>query len=127
MHLIKVARSAVLCALLISGAAARGTDWPQWLGPNRDSIWTEAEIIDRFPAGGPPLRWRTQIGSGYAGPVVAKGRVYLMDRLVAKDASHPSDPFERGSITGGERVVCLNEADGKQLWQHQYECPYTVS
>jgi outer membrane protein assembly factor BamB len=113
--------------VLMVGASARGADWPQWLGESRDSIWTETGIMERFPTQGPPIRWRAKIGSGYAGPVVAKGRVYVMDRVLAQEASKPSDPFQRVSITGGERVLCLNEADGKILWQHQYDCAYTVS
>ena len=114
-------------ALVFSGTATQAEDWPQWLGQNRDSVWHETGIIEKFPADGPPVRWRTKIGPGYAGPVVAKGRVYVMDRVLASDASNPGDPFQRGSITGGERVVCLNETDGKVLWRHQYDCAYTVS
>ena len=127
MHLIPITRVAVLSSLLYGSICARCADWPQWLGPNRDSVWTETGILEKFPAEGPPARWRSKIGSGYAGPVVAKGRVYVMDRVLAQNASNPSDPFQRGSITGGERVLCLNEADGKVLWQHQYECAYTIS
>lgn len=73
------------------------------------------------------MRWRTSIGAGYSGPVVAKGRVYVMDRRLAQETSTPTDPFQRGTLAGGERVLCLNEADGKILWQHQYDCAYTVS
>jgi outer membrane protein assembly factor BamB len=127
MHLIRTARVVISLGVLMAGASARGADWPQWLGESRDSIWTETGIMERFPTQGPPIRWRAKIGSGYAGPVVAKGRVYVMDRVLAQEASKPSDPFQRGSITGGERVLCLNEADGKILWQHQYDCAYTVS
>jgi outer membrane protein assembly factor BamB len=127
MHLIRTARVVISLGVLMAGASARGADWPQWLGESRDSIWTENGIMERFPTQGPPIRWRAKIGSGYAGPVVAKGRVYVMDRVLAQEASKPSDPFQRGSITGGERVLCLNEADGKILWQHQYDCAYTVS
>src|SRR5438045_1806894 len=124
MHLIPITRVAVLGCLLFGSITAPCADWPQWLGPNRDSVWTETGIIDRFPAEGPPVRWRTKIGSGYSGPIVAKGRVYVMDRILAQNATNPSDPFQRSSITGGERVLCLNEADGKVLWQHQYDCAY---
>ena len=102
-------------------------DWPQWLGPQRDSVWRETGILKKFPAGGPPVRWRVKIGSGYAGPVVSKGRVYMMDRRLAQGAANPPDALQRGSISGGERVLCLSEADGKLLWQYQYDCAYTVS
>ena len=113
--------------LLACALPLRADDWPQWLGPQRDSVWRETGIIEKFPGEGPPVRWRVKIGSGYSGPVVCKGRVYVMDRRLAQEASNPSDPFQRGSISGGERVLCLNEADGKILWQHQYDCAYTVS
>ena len=105
----------------------RADDWPQWLGPQRDGVWREAGILEKFPAEGPKVRWRTPIGSGYTGPAVANGRVYVMDRQLAPGASNPSNPFARGEIPGSERVLCLNEADGKILWQHEYDCPYVVS
>jgi len=106
---------------------AMADDWPQWLGPQRDGHWRETGIVKSFTAGGPPVRWRTPIGAGYAGPAVADGRVYVTDRLVAKDAKNPSNPFNRGVIPGRERALCLDEASGKILWQHEYDCPYDVS
>jgi outer membrane protein assembly factor BamB len=108
-------------------ATLRADDWPQWLGPKRDSIWRETGIVDKFPAEGPPVRWRVKIGPGYSGPIVAQGRVYLTDRRLPETASSSTDPFQRSAISGGERVLCLNESDGKLVWQYQYECTYTIS
>ena len=68
--------------------AARADDWPQWLGPQRDGVWRETGILDKFPKDGPPIRWRTPIGAGYAGPAVAGGRVYITDRILAPGASN---------------------------------------
>jgi outer membrane protein assembly factor BamB len=119
--------------ILCFGAFVVGTfklvadDWPQWLGPNHDSVWRETGIIEKFPSDGPPIRWRANIGAGYAGPSVAQGRVYVADRQLAPGVSNPSDPFQRGRIQGVERVLCLNEADGKIIWKYQYDCPYSVS
>jgi outer membrane protein assembly factor BamB len=107
--------------------SVRGDDWPQWLGPQRDGVWRETGIVERFPAGGPPVRWRREIGGGYAGPAVANGRVYVTDRLLAKGTNNPADPFARGIIPGTERVLCLDEAGGKILWRHEYPCPYTIA
>ena len=62
-------------ALLAAGlliSASRADDWPQWLGPKRDGVWRETGILDRFPAGGPKVRWRTPVGMGYAGRVLRK-------------------------------------------------------
>jgi outer membrane protein assembly factor BamB len=108
-------------------AGLRADDWPQWLGPERDSVWRETGIVSSFPAGGPPLVWRAQIGSGYSGPAVAQGRVYVLDHQFAKASDKPANPFARGSIPGTEGILCLNAADGTILWRHPYDCPYTVS
>src|SRR6185369_15955059 len=91
-------RVGLIFALSVGAASALAEDWPQWLGSNRDSIWRETGIIEKFPDEGPSVRWREPIGAGYSGPIVAKGKVYLTDRRLAQDASNPSDPFQRGSI-----------------------------
>ena len=44
-------------------------DWPQWFGPERDGVWRETGILDKFPEEGPKVLWRTPIRRGYAGPV----------------------------------------------------------
>jgi outer membrane protein assembly factor BamB len=117
----------VLVSLLLSAVAARADDWPQWLGPQRDGVWRETGILEKFPAGGPRVRWKVEIGAGYAGPSVAGGKVYVADRIIARNAARPKSAFARGRIAGIERILCLNEADGKVLWKHEYDCPYTVS
>jgi outer membrane protein assembly factor BamB len=113
--------------MLLTATSVLGDDWPQWLGPDRDSVWRETGIVDRFPSNGAPIRWRRNIGAGYAGPAVANGRVYVADRQLARQASNPADPFDRNSIPGTERILCLSEADGQVLWKHEYDCSYTMS
>src|SRR5437660_7971092 len=100
-------RLGLLLALVLNSAVL-ADDWPQWLGPNRDSIWRESGIVEKFLTNGPPVLWRTAIGAGYSGPSVAGGRVYVTDRQLAEGANNPADPFARGVIKGSERVVCLN-------------------
>src|SRR5262249_17989506 len=63
-----------------------GLEWPQWLGPNREGVWRETGLAEKSPPGGPKVRWRVPTGTGYSGPAVAEGRVYVMDRQRAKDA-----------------------------------------
>ncbi len=116
-----------LLALLFA-ASARADDWPQWLGPKRDGVWREAGIAAKFPPGGPKVRWRTPIGEGYSGPAVANGKVYITDRVLAKGVKNPDNAFERKTrVNGVERVLCLNEADGKVVWTHEYPCEYQIS
>ncbi len=96
-------------------------------GPNRDAVWREGGIVERFPANGPPVCWRTPIGSGYSGPVVSGGRVYVTDRQLARGTNNPAEPSRQGPVHGGERVLCLDERSGSLLWERAYECAYTVS
>jgi outer membrane protein assembly factor BamB len=97
------------------------------MGPRRDGVWRETGIVEKFPESGPRVKWRAEIGGGFSGPAVANGRVYVTDRQLAKGAKNPNDPFQRGMIPGSERVLCLNEADGRLIWRHEYDCPYSVS
>ena len=71
-------------ALPVAGIAG-AENWPQWRGPARDGVWREDGILERFPPEGPPVRWRTPIGPGFAGPAVAGARVFLMDRAVDEE------------------------------------------
>src|SRR5262249_48231309 len=80
------ARLPTWCAPLWAASAARADDWPQWLGPQRDGVWREKGLVDKFPPGGPKALWRVPVAAGYGGPAVADGRVYLMDRQRATDA-----------------------------------------
>ena len=117
----------MLIVAIMAVCMARADDWPQWLGPQRDSIWRETGLMEKFPEGGLPARWRAPLGGGYAGPAVAGGRVFVTDRVLPEKASNPSDPFKREQIPGQERVRCFDEADGKPLWTHAYDCTYTIS
>src|SRR4051794_17331874 len=111
----------ILCLWLLSARSTRADDWPQWLGPNRDSVWRESGLVEKFSSGGPPIRWRANIGAGYSGPVVTHGRVYVTDRRVTSSEAADSNPAQHRT-NSVERVLCLNEADGRTLWQHEYEC-----
>ena len=122
-----LARLPGVVVAVLAIALGRADDWPQWLGPQRDGVWREKGIVERFPADGPRVRWRTPLGGGYSGPAVAQGRVFVMDRQLAPGATNPGDPFAKTTIPGSERVLCLDAKDGRELWKHEYECPYTVS
>lgn len=114
-----------LLALFILASSAHADDWPQWFGPERDAVWRETGIVDTLD--GLKTLWRAPIGAGYAGPAVAGGRVYVTDRLLAPGAKDPPNVFQRANTASVERVLCLDEGDGKILWKHEYACPYTIS
>ncbi|MDO8540055.1 MAG: PQQ-like beta-propeller repeat protein [Opitutaceae bacterium] len=118
------------CALAVAFVAVvrvSADDWPHWQGPQRDGVWRERGIIEKFPEGGPAVRWRTPIAAGYSSPAVANGRVFVIDRPGSETRGNPTGPLERTAETGRERVLCLDERNGRILWQHEYECPYFIS
>jgi outer membrane protein assembly factor BamB len=109
---------------LVHGAQAR--DWPQWFGPERDGVWREKDLIDKFPDKGASIPWRTPLGTGYSGPAVAGDRVYVLDRVRAVDSDGKPLSGKNG-IQGKEGLLCLNADDGKVIWRHEYDCVYKVS
>src|SRR5687768_1486033 len=104
---------------------ARGEDWPQWLGPHRDSNWRETGILEQFPAGGPNILWRAPIAGGYAGPAVAGGRVFVHDYQAEGDVT--ANPGARSDRQGKERVLCLDAKTGAEIWKHEHEANYKIS
>ncbi len=92
-------------------------DWPQWGGPQRDLVWRESGIVETLPPPDPksgmlPRVWTAKIGSGYAGPAVANGRVFVVDRIADENL---------------ERVLCFDANSGKDVWSHPYNARYTIS
>lgn len=124
MYRITVSFPLILIAAM-SLPTVRGDDWPQWMGPARDNVWRETKLIEKFPTGGPPLLWRAAVAGGYAGPAVAGGRVYLTDYVTKENVK--IDNFDRKVFSGTERVLCLNEATGEQIWKHEYPVTYGIS
>jgi len=101
-------------------------DWPQWMGPNRDDVWSETGILDVFPTEGPKVLWRMPISGGFAGPAVADGKVYVTDYVKASGDAKPA-PTKRNDLQGAERILCLDARSGSELWKHEYPCDYTIS
>ena len=99
-----------LCCVLAAVGAVRADEWPQWRGPDRDGTWRESGLVTTFPGPELAVRWRAPIGSGYSGPTVADGRVYVTDRL--------AEPQQV------ERVHCLDWQTGNSQWTYTYDCPY---
>ncbi len=86
-------------------------DWPQILGPNRDSqALDEQPLKTDWKADQPQVLWAQPIGSGYAGPAIAQGVVYLADRAGSE-----------------ERLQALDLTTGKAKWQATWPGTYRSS
>jgi len=98
-------------ACLVVTTMIRAEDWPQFRGRDRDGAAHEQGLLKTFPAGGLKVRWRKPVGWGLATPVVAGGRVLVMD-------------CELHQPTAKERVLCFSETTGERLWNFAYEVNY---
>lgn len=78
-------------------------DWPQWRGPDRTGISSESAWAHSWPADGPKVAWRTEVGLGFSSFVVAGDRVFTLGYNDEKDS-----------------VRCLDANTGKGLWTHAY-------
>lgn len=88
-------------------ASLRAADWPQFLGPDRNGISSEADLPDHFPSGGPKVVWKKDVGQGFSGPVVSAGRLILFHRL-----------------GDNETVECLDARTGNRVWNSAYPTHY---
>jgi outer membrane protein assembly factor BamB len=100
--------SAFLLTVFANSVIAQ--DWPQFLGPNRNSISDQKGLLRSWPETGPEVLWTTNVGIGYGGPAVKDGKVYLLDRddLV------------------GDNLRCFELSTGKELWNFAYDSPGAV-
>ena len=102
-------RGVVVCGLLYGlgfWAVPCWADWPQFLGPNRNSVASEAKGLPRsWPAGGPKILWKVRVGMRFGGPAIYGGSVLLLDR--------------EGNARDVLRRIRL--ADGKEIWRYAYD------
>src|SRR5690606_30356409 len=75
--------------------------------------WSETGVVERFDKKRLEPAWKVKIGAGYSGPTVADGRVFVTDRQ--------TEPKQT------ERVLCFDSKTGAEIWQHEYDCPYSIS
>ncbi len=104
----------LLLLLTIQAADLRAGDWTFWRGPEFNGISRETGLIDDWdPKGtgdepGTHVLWRRDDLGGRSTPVVMDGRLYTIVR------SHP------GTSREGERVVCVDAATGKTIWENPF-------
>ena len=96
------------CAVvaLTVGLQGAASDWPQFLGPERNGVYS-GRIAESWGPSGPRVVWRKQIGQGLSGPVVAQGRVILFHR-----------------VSGREVVESFDARTGAAQWQYGYPTTY---
>jgi outer membrane protein assembly factor BamB len=103
--------SRLIAALVLTTALGAGLSgqeqgaWPQWRGANRDgagpfaapAVWPERLT----------LKWKVEVGTGYAAPITVGDRVYAFSRQ------------------GDDEVMrALDATTGKTVWETKYHATY---
>ncbi|MFN7923587.1 MAG: PQQ-binding-like beta-propeller repeat protein [Bryobacteraceae bacterium] len=99
-------------AMLLLAATVFAEDWPEWRGKGRRGEWTESGIVDRFASPALTPEWRAPLRTGFGGPSVAAGRIFVTDFQSVK------------VLQGIERALALDERSGKVLWTREWNVDY---
>lgn len=137
-----------MALLALQPTQAAGLEWSQWRGPNRDAVSRETGLQKSWKEGGPRLVWKsTGVGNGYASLAIVEDKIFTMGRKDKQDFLEAfaldggkklwSTPFAEGgdaptgsptvdgglvfAISNGGELVCCNAADGKIVWQKNFE------
>jgi len=92
-----------LLTLLFTASLAVAADWPQFLGPNRDS--SSPSKIAPWKGELKPV-WKKPVGESHSSPVVAEGVVYAFFKPKDKDA---------------DALAAFDAATGELKWEKSYE------
>lgn len=86
---------------------AAESDWPRYQGPDGDCTTPEVGWNTRWPADGPPVLWKAELGKGLGSFAVVGKRVYTAG----------NDGADKDTL------VCLDLETGRHVWQHQHAVP----
>ena len=83
------------------------SDWPRFQGPRGDGTTPEVGWNTKWPADGPPVLWKAELGKGLASFAVVGDRVFTAG----------NDGADKDTIW------CLDLETGKPVWQHESAVP----
>jgi outer membrane protein assembly factor BamB len=86
-------------------AISATSDWPQFLGPQRNG--TSPAALSTNALRNPRQLWKKSVGAGFSAPVVAGAKLILFHRVDNK-----------------ETVECLNPSTGDRIWSFDYSTAY---
>lgn len=87
--------------------SATESDWPRYQGPQGDCTTTEVGWNTKWPADGPPILWKAELGKGLGSFAVVGKRAYAAG----------NDGADKDTL------VCLDLDTGKPVWKHTYAVP----
>lgn len=86
---------------------ATESGWPRYQGPLGDCTTPEVGWNTKWPADGPPILWKAELGQGLGSFAVVGKRAYAAG----------NDGADKDTL------VCLDLDTGKPVWKHTYAVP----
>ncbi len=108
---MKILRIIAIISILFVCNTGFASDWPQYLGPDRNSVSTEKGLLRSWPSEGPKVLWTIPLGEGFGGAAISEGKVYVYDRVEDKT----------------NILRCLDINTGNEEWTFSNEAPGSVS
>src|SRR6266545_3798621 len=100
---------ASLTVVVVGQTRHLGPDWPQWRGPNRDGSLSTFTAPPTWPEA-LTRRWKVEVGTGYATPIVVANRVYAFSRQ-----------------DDDEVMRALDAETGKAVWETRYAAQFKMN
>lgn len=100
----RIAGLVSLFLLITSSVNTRADNWPCWRGPEFSGISREPDWLSEWPKEGPPLAWKTSVGTGFSSVVVSENHLFTI-----------------GNRDNQDTVYCLNASTGAELWRYSYD------
>src|SRR5262245_20760503 len=88
-------------------ACVLAEDWPQFLGPARNGVYSGNDLAAKWSPDGPAIVWKKEVGQGFSSPVIAQGRLILFHRVGDKEV-----------------VEALDATTGNTIWKFEYATRY---
>ncbi|HUN81683.1 MAG TPA: PQQ-binding-like beta-propeller repeat protein, partial [Phycisphaerae bacterium] len=101
----------LMIAALAAPAKVLAADWPSWRGPEQNGLVREGAVVKKWSPDGENLIWKSPEG-GRSTPIIMNGRVFFIG------------PVGEGECLQ-ERVICLDAANGKTLWEYRFDVRFT--
>ncbi len=96
----------IASSLLSWTATAQATDWTHWRGPEQNGLVREKAVVKSWSPDGENVLWTNDVG-GRSTPLIVGDRLFV----IAPDGT---------GECAGERVVALDAASGKVIWEYRF-------
>ncbi|MEX2302454.1 MAG: PQQ-binding-like beta-propeller repeat protein [Bryobacterales bacterium] len=96
----------------LEAARDPANSWTLWGGPGRNFLTSSTGLAASWPAAGPPVLWKRELGEGYSAIAVDGDTLYTM--------YHRVQPYWLIFSEQQEVVVALDARTGETRWEYPY-------